>query len=64
MFENVYALTENYSQNATFSVDAPAKDIFNAEDINANQALQKYSLSGLIQSTFLSGVGPNEPPKI
>ena len=63
MFENVYALTENYSQNATFSVDAPAKDIFNAEDINANQALQKYSLSGLIQSTFLSGVGPNEPPK-
>lgn len=63
MFENVYALTDNYSQNATFAIDAPARTIFNADDINANQALQKYAMSGLIQSTFLSGIGPSEPPR-
>lgn len=63
MFENIYALTENYSQNATFAIDAPVKSIFNAEDLDANQALQKYAVSGLVQSTFLSGVGPSEPPK-
>lgn len=63
MFENIYALTDNYSQNATFAIDAPIKSVFNAEDLNANQALQKYAMSGLIQSTYLSGIGPSEPPK-
>lgn len=62
MFENLYALTENYSQNSTFSLDTPAKSVFGAEEINANQAFQKYAISGLIQSTYLSGLGPNEPP--
>ena len=63
MFENLYALTENYSQNTTFSLETPAKSVFGIEDLNANQAFQKYAISGLIQSTYLSGLGPNEPPK-
>jgi len=63
MFENIYALTDNYSQNATFSLDAPVRSTFGVNEINANQALQKYALSGLVRSTYLSGIGPNEPPK-
>jgi hypothetical protein len=63
MFENIYALSENYSQNTSFSLDTPANPAFGIEDINANQSFQKYAISGLIQSTHLTGLGPNEPPK-
>ena len=63
MFENVYALTENYSQNTSFSLEAPVRAAFGDEEINANKSFQKYAISGLIQSTYLSGIGPNEPPK-
>lgn len=63
MFENIYALTDNYSQNATFSLDAPAKSVFGIDDLNANESFRKYAMSGLIQSTYLAGLGPNEPPR-
>lgn len=63
MFENVYALTNNYSQNTTFSLDTISDSIFGTGEINATDSFQKYAVSGLIQSTFLSGVGPSEPPK-
>lgn len=63
MFENVYALTENYSQNTSFSLEAPVRAAFGNEEVSANKSFQKYALSGLIQSTYLAGIGPNEPPK-
>ena len=63
MFENVYALTENYSQNTTFSIDTPVNSAFGQVDLNAQNTLQKYSVSGLIQSTYLSGISAVEPPK-
>lgn len=63
MFENVYALTENYSQNTSFSLETPAVAAFGNEEINANKAFQKYAMSGLIQSTYLSGISSSEPPK-
>ena len=63
MFENVYALADNVSQNTTFSLDAPAKSVFGADQITADKAFQKYAMSGLIQSTYLSGIGQDQPPK-
>ena len=63
MFENVYALTQNYSQNTSFSLETPVIAAFGNEEINANKSFQKYALSGLIQSTYLAGISPNEPPK-
>jgi hypothetical protein len=63
MFENIYALTDNYSQNTSFSLEAPVRAAFGDEELSANKSLKKYALSGLIQSTYLSGIGPNEPPK-
>lgn len=63
MFENVYALTENYSQNTTFSLETPVNSVFGRVDLTAQSSLQKYALSGLIQSTYLSGIGSSEPPK-
>ena len=64
MFENVYALTNNYSQNTVFSLDTPANSAFGQiQEINATEAFQKYALSGMIQSTYLSGISTLEPPK-
>lgn len=63
MFENVYALCNNYSQNTTFSLGAPVNSVFGDSDIDANESFRKYALSGLIQNTYLSGVGTSEAPK-
>jgi len=63
MFENLYALTENYSQNTSFSLEAPVRAAFGDDEINANKSFRKYAMSGLIQSTYLSGISANEPPK-
>ena len=63
MFENVYALCNNYSQNTTFSLGAPVNSVFGDSDISANESFRKYSISGLIQNTYLSGIGNSEAPK-
>lgn len=63
MFENVYALCNNYSQNTAFSLGAPVNSVFGDSEIDANESFRKYAISGLIQNTYLSGVGSSEPPK-
>lgn len=63
MFENVYALCNNYSQNTTFSLGAPVNSVFGDFEIDANESFRKYSISGLIQNTYLTGIGSSEPPK-
>jgi hypothetical protein len=63
MFENLYALCNNYSQNTTFSLGAPVNSVFGDSDIDANESFRKYALSGLIQDTYLSGIGTSEAPK-
>jgi hypothetical protein len=63
MFENLYALCNNYSQNTTFSLGAPVNSVFGDSDIDANESFRKYALSGLIQNTYLSGIGTSEAPR-
>jgi hypothetical protein len=66
MFENIYALTDNYSQNTSFSLsnlDAPVNSAFGNVELNAENSFRKYAVSGLIQSTYLSGISSLEPPK-
>ena len=63
MFENVYALTNNYSQNTTFALDTIHDSAFGDGEINAASSFQKFALSGIIQSTYLSGISGSEPPK-
>jgi hypothetical protein len=64
MFENIYALANNYSQNTSFTLDSVANSIFtNKIDISANESFRKYAISGIIQPTYLSGISPSEPPK-
>jgi hypothetical protein len=63
MFENVYALSNNYSQNTAFSLDAPVNSVFGDQDIDVNESFRKYAISGLVQNTYLSGIGSSEAPK-
>lgn len=63
MFENIFALAENYSQNTVFSVGKPLSQVFGADQINANESFRKYAMSGIIQSTYLSGISSQQPPK-
>jgi len=66
MFENIYSLSNNYSQNTNFQVASLGTDnepnVFGTKEITANSSFQKYAMSGLIQSTYLSGLGPSQPP--
>ena len=63
MFENIYALTNNYSQNTVFDLGTISDSVFGDNEINASTSLEKYSLSGIIQSSYLTGIGTTEPPK-
>jgi len=63
MFENIYALGSNYAQNTVFDVAEPLSSIFGNTKINAHDAFKKYAMSGVIQSTYLSGISGVEPPK-
>ena len=62
MFENIYAITNNYSQNAGFVVNTPINSIFGDTEVNVSESLRKYAMSGAIQSTYLSGISSSSPP--
>lgn len=63
MFENIYALNNNYSQNTVFALDTPVISAIEDSEISANESFGKYAMSGIVQSTYLSGISPSEPPK-
>lgn len=63
MFENFYALSNNYSQNTISPIDTPINSVFGAGSVNVSESFRKYAMSGLVQSTYLSGIGTKEPPK-
>jgi hypothetical protein len=63
MFENVYAITNNYSQNTVYALDTPVNEVFSNDQIDMNESFRRFSLSGVIQASYLSGVSPSEPPK-
>lgn len=64
MFENVYALANRYGESSDSATSPIAKEIFtNKTDISSNEAFRKYSISGIIQPTYLSGINPSRPPK-
>jgi hypothetical protein len=63
MFENIYALSQNYSQNSVFTVGETLYSVFGDKEISVSESLRKYAMSGIIQSTYLSGISAQQPPK-
>jgi hypothetical protein len=62
MFENIYALSKNYSQNTVFTVGETLSQAFGDTQIDANESFRKYAMSGMVQATYLSGVSSQQPP--
>jgi hypothetical protein len=62
MFENIYALGTNLSQNSVVPAFGPISKIWGGEEINTAESLRKYALSGIIQKTYLSGISGEGPP--
>jgi hypothetical protein len=63
MFENIYALSKNYSQNTVFTVNETLGQVFGDKDIDVTESFRKYAISGVVQSTYLSGISAQQPPK-
>ena len=63
MFENIYAITNNYSQNTSYALSTPVSAVFSSDEIDIDEAFRKYALSGVIQASYLSSISPSEPPK-
>jgi hypothetical protein len=63
MFENLYALSQNYSQNTVFTVGETLSSAFGDNEISASESLRKYAMSGIVQATYLSGISSQQPPK-
>jgi hypothetical protein len=63
MFENIYAISENYSQNTVATVAENISDVFGQEQINTSDSFRKYAMSGIIQATYLSGISAQQPPR-
>jgi len=63
MFENIYAVANNYSQNTAFAVNTTISSIFGDDEITVNESFRKYSMSGMVKQTHLAGISPSEPPR-
>jgi hypothetical protein len=63
MFENIYALAENYSQNTVFTVNQTLGQVFGDNSVDVTESFRKYAMSGIVQSTYLSGISSQQPPK-
>lgn len=60
MFENVFALANNYSKDTTGDVGRVNAGGFGDISLNTSNSFQKYALSGVLQQTYLSGVSSSD----
>lgn len=63
MFENVYALANNYSQNTIENLTTSIADAFGKKEIRVDESFRKYAMSGIVQETYLANIDPAQPPK-
>ena len=63
MFENIYALAGNHSENSSYALDPVTATAFGDPSISANESFRKYAISGMVQSTYLSGISATQPPQ-
>lgn len=62
MFENLYALKNLQSREVASSIANINSNVF-SQSISSSEALRKYALSGIIQSTYLSGINIDGAPE-
>ena len=62
MFENIYSMSNNYAENTSTKLDPVISSAFGTESVTINDSFSKYAISGLVQSTYLSSIGPSGTP--
>lgn len=63
MFENVYALADNFAENTSRALQLPISKIFSDELITESDAIRNYAISGMVQNTYLTGISSESDPK-
>jgi len=63
MFEHVYALSGNYAEGFDSSVTETLSSAFKNKEVGTDESFRKYAMSGVVQSTYLSGISAQQPPK-
>jgi hypothetical protein len=63
MFENIFALGNNVSQNTTMATGETLFSSYSDVRVDDTESFRKYGTSGMIQATHLSNIGAQEPPK-
>jgi hypothetical protein len=62
MFENIFALSHNPT-NPSFATGETLHSSLSDVEVNDNESFRKYGMSGMVKSTYLSGISAQEPPK-
>lgn len=63
MFENIYALSHNYGQTPGLKLSPVVDSAFGTDSLTINDSFTKYAISGLVQSTYLSGISSGADPQ-
>lgn len=63
MFENVYALADNFAENNSRALQLPISRIFSDQLLTESDAIRNYALSGMVQNTYLTGISSESDPK-
>ena len=62
MFENLFALSQNPG-NPAFATGETLGSSLSEVEISDNESFRKYGMSGMVKSTYLSGISSQQPPK-
>ena len=63
MFENIYAITNSYGENLGSALNASVSSVFDNDEVTVSESFKKYSVSGIIKNSYLSGISSESPPK-
>ena len=58
MFENMYALDDLVAKNTNSKI-SQVNNVFDENGITTSEFLRKYAISGMVQSTYLTGISPD-----
>ena len=58
MFENMYALDDLVAKNTNSQI-SQTNNVFDENGISTSEFLRKYAISGMVQSTYLTGISPD-----
>ena len=62
MFENIFALSQNPG-NPSFATGETLGSSLSEVEVDDNESYRKYGMSGMVKSTYFSGISSQKPPE-